>query len=161
MFSPEMRIKLLHFLPLLILISCTTQEVCDSDAQSELVAMFKTIESGTVTDTIVSGITVFGIREGQSDSLLYDSITTKQLLLPLNPHNDFSRFVLQVNEQTDTLRVIHTTEPYLISYTCGFASLFTVDDVSYSNLMIQNLEIIYSVIDAELEQNEEHLWIYF
>lgn len=161
MFSPEMRIKLLHFLPLLILISCTTQEVCDSDAQSELVAMLKTMESGSVTDTIVSGITVFGIREGQADSLLYDSITTKQLLLPLNPHHDFSRFVLQINEQTDTLRAIHTSEPYLISYSCGFASLFTLDNVTHSNLMIQNLEIINSVIDAELEQNEEHLWIYF
>jgi hypothetical protein len=161
MFSPEMRIKLVLFLPLLMLISCTTYEVCDIDTQSELVAGFKTIESGAVTDTIVSGVTVFGIREGQSDSLLYDSITTKQILLPLDPHHDFSRFVLHVNEQTDTLRVIHTTESYLISYTCGFGSLFTLDNVSYSNLMIQNLEIINSVIDAELEQNEEHLWIYF
>jgi hypothetical protein len=93
--------------------------------------------------------------------LFYPSITTKQILLPLDPHHDFSRFVLHVNEQTDTLRVIHTTESYLISYTCGFGSLFTLDNVSYSNLMIQNLEIINSVIDAELEQNEEHLWIYF
>jgi len=156
-----MRIGLLISFSLLLLTSCTTQDVCDDDNQSKLVARFKTIESDTVSDTIVSGVTIYGIREGQTDSLLYDSSATSEILLPLDPNHDFTRFVLSVNEHSDTLRFIHTTEFYLLSYTCGFAALFNLDSVRHSHLMIQDLEIINSVIDAELEENEEHLWIYF
>ena len=156
-----MRIGLLISFSLLLLTSCTTQDVCDDDNQSKLVARFKTIESDTVSDTIVSGVTIYGIREGQTDSLLYDSSTTSEILLPLDPNLDFTRFVLSVNEQSDTLRFTYTTEFYLLSYTCGFAALFNLDSVRHSHLMIQDLEIINSVIDAELEENEEHLWIYF
>ena len=161
MFCPEMRIALLIFFSLSLLASCTTQDVCEDDNQSKLVARFKTIESDVVSDTIVSGVTIYGIREGKVDSLLYDSSTTSEILLPLDPNHDFTRFVLSVNEYSDTLRFIHSTEFYLLSYTCGFAALFNLDSIRYSNLIIHDLEIINSVIDAELEQNEEHLWIYF
>ena len=156
-----MRIALLISFSLSLLASCTTQDVCDDDNQSKLVARFKTIESDVVSDTIVSGVTIYGIREGKIDSLLYDSSTTSGILLPLDPNHDFTRFVLRVNEYSDTIRFIHSTEFYLLSYTCGFAALFNLDSILSSNLIIHDLEIINSVIDAELEQNEEHLWIYF
>ena len=161
MFCHEMRITLLIFFSLSLLASCTTQDVCEDDNQSKLVARFKTIESDVVSDTIVSGVTIYGIREGKVDSLLYDSSTTDEILLPLNPNHDFSRFVLSVNENVDTLKFIHTTEFYLLSYTCGFAALFSLDSVNYSHPMIHDVEIVNSVIDAEPEENEEHLWIYF
>ena len=156
-----MRIGLLVYTSFLLLSSCTTQDVCDEDNQPNLVARFKSIESDVISDTIVSGVTIYGIREGKTDSLLYDSYTTSMIRLPLDPNHDFTRFVLTVNERSDTLRFIHRTEYYLISYTCGFAALFNLDSVRYSHVIIRDMEIINSVIDTELEQNEEHLWIYF
>jgi len=156
-----MRIGLLIFSFLLLLYACTTQDVCDDDNQSKLVARFKTMESDVISDTILSGVTIYGIREGQTDSLLYDSSSTSEILLPLDPNHDLTRFVLSVNEYSDTLYFIHTTEFYLLSYTCGFAALFNLDSIRYSHQIIHDLEIINSVIDAELEENEEHLWIYF
>ena len=60
-----MRIALLISFSLSLLASCTTQDVCDDNNQSILVARFKTIESDVVSDTIVSGVTVYGIREGK------------------------------------------------------------------------------------------------
>lgn len=156
-----MRISLLIYTSVILLSSCNTQDVCNDDNQSHLVARFKSIESDIISDTIVSGVTIYGVREGKSDSLLYDSITTSSVLLPLDPGHDVTRFVLTVNEQSDTLRFIHRTEYYLISYTCGFAALFNLDSVRYSHMIIQDVEIINSVIDAEPEQNEEHIWIYF
>jgi len=156
-----MKIRLLPLFLLLGLFSCSTLEVCDDNIQSELVARFKTIEEGVVNDTSISGVTLYGIREGKSDSLLYDSVTVMDVVLPLDSHHDFSRFILNIYEQTDTLTIQHTNEFYMISYTCGFASLFTINSFVYSNLMINDIEIVNSMVDAELEQDEEHLWIYF
>ncbi len=156
-----MRIGLLLFLPLLLLFSCISQEICDDIIQSDAVVRFKIIDSDPIADTLISGLSVFGIRNGLSDSLLYDSTTTSMILLPLDPHHDNSRFVFQVNGKSDTLNILHNNESYLISYSCGFAKIFTLESVNHSNWMLLDNEIINSLIDAELEQNEEHLWIYF
>ncbi len=159
--EPEMKIRSITLFFLLLLYSCTTQDICDETTQSELVALFKTMEEGVVIDTTISGVTLYGIREGRPDSLLADSFTLSTILMPLDSHHDFSRFVLNIDKQTDTLRIYHTTEFYMMSYTCGFATLFTVDNIDYSNTMIDSIEIVNAVVDAELEQDEEHLWIYF
>lgn len=146
---------------LLGLLSCTTQDFCDDEDHSELVARFKTIVADAVTDTIVSGVTLYGVREGQPDSLLYISVPVSRVILPLDLHHGYTQYVLRINDQSDTIRINHTTEFYLISYTCGFAPLFTIESLSNSGGLIGNMEVRNAVIDAELEQNEEHLWIYF
>jgi hypothetical protein len=61
----------------------------------------------------------------------------------------------------DTLSIQHDTEYYLISYTCGLAALFTLENIEHTGKVILGTEVINSVIDAEMEQNEEHLWLYF
>ena len=146
---------------LFVFTSCGTQDVCDADNQSILVARFKTTITGDITDTIVPGVSIFGIREGKTDSLLYDSIDVARIELPLDPANDQSRFVMTVADERDTLILTHTSEAYLISYTCGFAARFTLEDFNATGGMIVDTELISASIDAELESNEEHLWIYF
>jgi len=126
-----------------------------------MVARFKTMESGTIRDTIISGVTLYGIRGGLPGNLLYDSATLSRIVLPLDPNSDHTTFLLKVNELTDTLTVNHQSGFYLISYACGFGSLFTLEEIDFSGSMILNTEITKSQVDAELEQNEEHLWIYF
>lgn len=146
---------------LLALFSCTTQDICDDDNQSILVARFKHVVAGEVTDTIVPGITIYGIREHRNDSLLYDSVSAARITLPLDPGNPTSRFVLTAGEQRDTLLIHHASEAYLISYNCGFAALFTVDSLDYGGGIITDVEIISAAVDGEMETNEEHIWIYF
>jgi len=156
-----MKHLVLPLLLMLLVASCDTQEVCDDDSQSYLVARFKTITDGKITDTIMEGMTIYGIREGQSDSLLYDSITTTKLQLPLDPNHDISSFVMENEVEQDTLIFSHSSEVYLISYTCGFAARFRLEQYFSSGRWMQDMEIRQSEIDAELESNEEHLWIYF
>lgn len=146
---------------LLLLVSCATQEVCDDDDQSLLVARFKTTTSQSIKDSTLQYVTIYGIRENMPDSLLYDSATTSRILLPLDPHQTFSRFVLKVETQTDTIRIGHANEFYLISYTCGFAARYSVEAIDVTGSLIHDAEIINAVIDADLQQNEEHLWLYF
>jgi len=146
---------------LVLVISCVTQDICDENDQSELVARFK---NGTLTnpdDTIVSGVTVYGIREGQSDSLLYDSATLSRIILPLDPGHGESRFVMTFEENADTVRILHDNEAYLLSYTCGFAMLFNIRSIQHTSHVIRDVELLKVQVDAELLQDEEHIWIFF
>jgi hypothetical protein len=156
-----MKPRLAPLIFLLFITSCATQEICDSDNQSILVARFKSIATGESTDTIIPGLSVYGIREGSPDSLLYDSVSLGKIELPLDPGHPRSRYVLYTAQKNDTLVLEHASEAYLISYECGFAAQFYLKGFEYSGGMITDMEIISSSIDAEMETNEEHLWIYF
>jgi hypothetical protein len=156
-----MKLRFLPVVLILVIASCATQEVCDDESQSILVARFKTTKTGELRDTILPGISIYGIREGKSDSLLYNSSDVARIELPLDPGSDHSRFVLSTGEKTDTLLVMHHSEAYLISYNCGFAARFTLVGYGHAGGMIVDIEMIKASVDAELESNEEHLWIYF
>ncbi len=146
---------------LLFIASCATQDICDDDSQSYLVARFKTLEDGSITDTIMDAMSIYGIREGKADSLLYDSLSMSVMTLPLDPNNESSMFVLSNEVRQDTLLLSYTSEAYLISYSCGFAARFTLEQFTNSGSWVSDMQMIEGVIDAELETNEEHLWIYF
>ena len=151
----------LLILLLAALFSCNTQDICDEENQSLLVARFRTTETGEIRDTLVTGVSIYGIREDQPDSLLYDSLTVSRIELPLDPNHDLSRFVVITGDKTDTLNLEHTSEAYLISYTCGFAARFTLVDFNGSGSLFTDMELVSASIDAENEIYEEHLWIYF
>jgi hypothetical protein len=156
-----MKSRILLFIIFILAMGCTSVEVCDDDYDSELVARFKTRHEGAPADTTVSALTLYGIREGLSDSLLYDSVSASGFLVALDPHHYFSSFVLQINGQADTLVISYDLETYMISYTCGFANLFTIDDnIEWSSDVIKSDTILNDMIDAEYEENEEHIWLY-
>lgn len=153
---------LVYSLSLLLFISsCVKQDICDDDSQSYLVAGFKTLNADDeVTDTTLADLSIYGIREGKTDSLLYDSVSVSEVGLPLDPNMDFSHFVLSNGISHDTLQLTYTSEIYLVSYTCGFAVRFTLDQYRNTGSWIGDMELISGEIDAELESNETHLWIY-
>lgn len=146
---------------LMIIVSCNTQDVCDEDSQSIMVARFRSQVSGEIKDTVLQGITIYGIRNGFPDSLLYNSVSAAKVSLPLDPNHDQSRYVLLSGAQSDTLVLKHSSEAYLISYSCGFAMRFTIGNFSSEGNLITGMELIKASVDAENEINEEHLWIYF
>ena len=155
-----MKYRILLFIVLFQAASCVTVEVCDDSNDSELVAKFKTRHEGVAADSTVASLSLYGIREGKSDSLLYNAQPSSGFEVPLDPHYDFSLFVLQINEQTDTLTVYHHHESYMISYTCGFGNLFTLDNIGLGNGIIKSDTILNDMIDAENENDEEHIWLY-
>lgn len=146
---------------LVLFFSCTPQETCDGDTQSVLVARFGTGETGSPADTTVGGVTVYGIREGKSDSLLVDSASVSRLQLPLDPGHGESRFVLRAGQQSDTLVIRHGNTAYLISYACGFGMLFTLQEIGHTMHLIRAVEVINEQVDAELLKDEAHIRIFF
>ena len=146
---------------MVLVISCTTRDICDENNQSELVARFKVDLGETASDTVLTGVSVYGVRGGEVFSLLYDSVTASRIVLPLDPSQASSTFIIDFSGRNDTLTIHHNTEYYLISYTCGFAAMFTLEEIERTGNVIRGDEIIKAVIDAELEQNEEHIWLFF
>ncbi len=156
-----MKYLALPFTLLLLIASCANQDVCDDDNQSYLVARFKTLEGSVTRDTIMAEITIYGIREGKTDSLLYNSTSTSRIELPLDPNNDITSFVFSNSIRGDTLFISQLSEVYLINYTCGFASRFTLEEVSSAGKWMLKVDVKDGNIDSELQTDEEHLWIYF
>ena len=146
---------------LLLITSCATQEVCDDDNQAYLFAQFRTEGDGGERDTTMVGMTIYGIREGRPDSLLYDSTSMSKAQLPLDPNNDITSFVFSNAVEQDTLVLTHSSEIYLISYDCGFASRFSLVEYTASGNWLKEIVLRYGEIDATLETDEEHLRIYF
>ena len=155
-----MKLRILLLMILLPVTGCVKVEVCSDDRDSVMVARFKTMKDEVPADTTVNFFSLYGIREGMPDSLIVDSISTNHFEVPLDPHGDVSRFVMLFGDASDTLVVSHHHEIYMISYKCGFATLFTIDQVGYSTGVIKSHEIRKALVDADTELNEEHIWLY-
>jgi len=155
-----MKSRILILIISVLVSSCISVEICDDDSDSLLVTKFKTLKDEIPSDSVVSALTLYGIREGKPDSLLYNLFSTSRFEVPLNPHQEFSRYVLQIGDQIDTLTLFHHQEIYMISYTCGFGTLFTLTSVENSNAMIKSYTIENDMVDAANEEDEEHIWLY-
>jgi hypothetical protein len=144
----------------ILVTGCVSVEVCDENNDSEMVASFKTRHDGVPADTTVSAFIMYGIREGKPDSLLYNGVSASFFAVPLDPHYEYSRYVLSIDNQIDTLTIYQHHEIYMISYTCGFANLFTIEDIEYRNGIIKSDTIVKEMVDAVYEKNEVHIWLY-
>lgn len=149
------------FIAVLLIISCSTQEVCEEDLTPAAITTFHTYQDEVLRDTILSGISLYGIRENQPDGLIYDSVTAAKIYLPLNPNSDQSTFVMTVNEVVDTIRISHTSTVYLISFTCGFANDFSMTEIAFTKNSIKDIELVKEYVNAEETDDEEHLKFYF
>ena len=155
-----MKIRTLFFIFAIFFSGCVTVETCDEDNESELVALLKTVKDGITIDSTVTSLTLYGIREGRTDSLLYNSLPTSGFIVPLNPQPGFSQFVLSIDDLTDTLTIHHRHERYMISYTCGFGNLFTIEKIEHSFTIFNKDSIISTLVDEVYEDDEEHIWLY-
>jgi len=155
-----MRSRILLFILSILATSCISVEICDDDNNSVMVVKFMTLIDELPADSTVASLSLYGIREGRPDSLLYNQDPTNAFEAPLDPHHDFTRFVLQINEQTDTLELMHTQDLYMISYDCGFGNLFTIENVGISSGVIKSAEIKDDKVYAETQADDVHIWLF-
>jgi hypothetical protein len=146
----------------LALSSCNTLSICDDDSQSYLTCRFRTLENGEIKDTTLEAISIYGIRGSSRFGLLYDSAAINKILLPLDPLQGNTEYVFFTPEKMDTLRIDHESEAYLISYDCGFAARFILENFRWGDDLIKDVEVQLENVDAEnLPADEAHIWIYF
>ena len=154
-----MKYRILIFILFILAASCVTVEVCDESYNSDLIAQFKTLQDGEAVDSTVTALTIFGIKDGENDTL-YNALPSSGFVVPLDPHHDFSSFVMQVDTLSDTLIIYYDHESYMISYTCGFGNLFTLSRIEPGGDIIKGDTILNEMIDAEYEEDEIHIWLY-
>ena len=160
MFRGSVKILLLIFTAVLLQ-ACGSQDICDEDNESLLVARFRTLADGNIVDTTLNVISIRGTRNGSDGLPFYSEVQAGRVILPLNPSFEESCFIFSDMDLTDTLCIEYNMEAYLISEKCGFAGRYTLRKVRWTGTMINNVEIIDESVDAEYVIDEEHLWIYF
>ena len=149
-------LALLIVLMCLFLASCDQEEVCTEGVNTMLVTNFYQIKNGSLEDTIVKGLTVFGL--GIQDSLLYDSTDVSQIMIPLDPEQNTCSFILQTHNHTDTLTLEYTSEVIFVSYACGFAPGYDITNIVSTYQAYDSLHIVKSKLTPD---NEENIEIYF
>lgn len=139
---------------ILLMVSCTSDnETCREETRVVLRIGFFSSESSALAS--IDSVTIMGIPD---ETLFYNnSKNINKVELPLVASGTATQFAIRFNEQWDTLTVLHTTNPYFVSYACGMIYNHQIDTVLIRGAVSKSLKI-----DAKLvnNQNVQHLQIY-
>jgi len=108
-------------------ISCSSEACLESTVATVKASFYKT---GTDIPSTIDSLTIFGA--GNDSTKIYDNAKkVSKITLPLNTSYGSSKFVLVINNITDTLVLYYTNYPYLISSECGISFFSTLDPDKY------------------------------
>jgi len=136
-----------------ILVRCTPG-ACLEETNSFLEASFY---SNTTKEILVpDSLTISG--SGQSDTLYNKAEGVKVASLPLNATTGKCTFVIRINGTDDTLQLIYSSYPHLISKECGYTFYHTLDTFFYSR---NTIDYVYRTSNNITTLNEENIRIYY
>ncbi len=116
---------LLTFMKLAI--SCSSDTCLENTVATVKASFYKT---GTDTPSPIDSLTIYGA--GNDSTKIYDNAKNiSKISLPLNTSSGSSKFVLKINNVTDTMILYYTNYPYLISSECGISFFSTLDPLKY------------------------------
>lgn len=131
-----------------ILAGCSSGS-CDEPTESMVNMTFRLTDAET--NSSIDSITVFGI--GMEEELIYDTVKTKQVSLPLYPDANSLQFVIRRGYRDDTLTIEYESEIRFISRECGYAFFYQVINIYNSYNWINNTIIINPDISPGDEEN--------
>ncbi|MCX7986956.1 MAG: DUF6452 family protein [Bacteroidales bacterium] len=132
-----------------VIYQCTDTTDCKYTANRSLKLNFTQLSSNNkLVDTIVSGLTV----TTSNGIALYDSVSAKQLQLPLSQLSDTSIFYFYFDSiAIDTMYVFAKRTIEMISPECGFNTRFLLDSAKCS---LNNITRIM-VVDKNIGENAQ------
>jgi hypothetical protein len=134
-----------------ILYYCTP-ESCFEETKATVKVMF--YDTTGIKSRTPDSLTIMGI--GADTTELYrNQKSVKAALLPLDPTDGNSVFLIRINGINDTLTLNYTSFPHLISQECGYAFYHTLTDSvpHYSGHLIKRVLIRNRNITTENEEN--------
>lgn len=85
-------------------------------------------------------ITVFGI--GRDTARLYSkALNTSSINLPLDASSESCRFIIKINNVTDSVKFIYSSYPHLISKECGITFFYKLDSLRAGGSAIDTILI--------------------
>lgn len=146
--------KIVIFFFILAASGCNIKRPCDEATSFPVKAGFYQSYGQELTDTLLSGVTVFALEN--QDSLLYEMDTLMQVELPLSPFSDSTNFVIQYKGIADTILFTYNRRLTLLSEACGFVMFFSINNLQPSHHLIDSLILTDKNLDAD---QKEHLKI--
>ncbi len=137
-----------------ILSACDSgSDICLSNQQSVQGNFYSSYyDYSDDVDTTVAHISIVGLLNGeQVDSIIYDNDSIDNCYMPLSMFRDTTKYLIKINNTSDTISFIHNKELSFISEECGFIFDFTLDTVMYSNTSFIDSVVIY---DNKIIYNE-------
>ncbi len=150
--------KLRYLISILCILvtSCLNQEVCeDLTSVPVRIGFYRTQQDNVSVAHTIDSLTVYGLGK---DSLIYDNQKkVGRIELPLNSASDSSAFVLVFPEISDTLWFYYERKPNLTSLECGFVTFYELENITYTDYLINAVETNNPSITNNLD---EHIKIY-
>jgi predicted nucleic-acid-binding Zn-ribbon protein len=97
-------------------------------------------------------LTLYGVGMA-SDYIYLKKAGIQPLLFPLNASSDNCKFVIRINGVQDTLIIWYSSYPHLISKECGYTFFHTLDSVSTTYNIIDDVIIRNKNVTTFKEEN--------
>ena len=135
--------------------SCTPL-TCFEDTESFLKASLYNYT--TKLKQPADSITLYGV--GNENILMYKkAIKIQPVLFALNPSADTCKYVIKINDISDTITFSYTSFLHLISKECGYTYYYTLSELPvFTNNVIDSVSISKGFITT---LNEENIRIYY
>jgi hypothetical protein len=136
-----------------VLISCTPVS-CQEEIISKVKAGF--YETGTGKPLTADSVTLYGL--GKESEKIYDkALKLQTIFFPLDAGSDSSTLILRINGKNDTVTLVYSSYPHLVSKECGYTFYHILDTVYNTRIDLdflkksQNITTLY----------EENIRIYY
>ncbi len=123
---------------------------CLEETESAVKAGFYQTGTGSIIAPIA--VTVYGLGM-ESDPLYLDAAGRADILLPLNPATSKSEFVIIANGITDTITIVYSSFPHLISKECGYSMFNTLESCTSTNNLIDTVFVQNPDVTTKYNEN--------
>ncbi|UCH14320.1 MAG: hypothetical protein JSV22_14630 [Bacteroidales bacterium] len=135
-------------LVLFLFSNCEEDSQCTEEIEISANINFKTVSLGVRKDTSINNLTVIG-----RDTPYYNNNNLNSISLALSQVSDTSVFKFTVDTVTDTISFYYNREHYMVSFECGFATRFTLEEIITQNKILDSVSIIKPNVDMSDETN--------
>lgn len=141
----------------LLLQACNNQDLCRSNqhaAQIRLLSLYASSDKDTTMTVSAHGL-------GRTDSVYAkESLSSLYLPLDFDGDPDTTSYVLNLDNSTDTLHIVHRKELDFVSGDCGYVFKFDIDTVWFTKNAIDSAYINLSTIKYDENAVNIKLYIY-
>ncbi len=148
-------LQVITVLFIIIIISCSSDDFCLSNQQSVQAVFYS---SSTDNDSTVSDVVIKAV---DLNDTIYNNEEISESFLPLSMMSDTTSYVIQILNQKDTIRFVHSKELDFISEECGFIFKFELDTVLFTNIsFIDSVSIEYPSIEYNESTSNVKIYLY-
>lgn len=108
-----------------VVVSCTPVS-CQEEIVSKVKAGF--YETGTGKPLTADSVTLYGLGK-ESDKIYDKALKLQTIYFPLDASSDNSTLILRINGKNDTVTLVYTSYPHLVSKECGYTFYHILDTV--------------------------------